>query len=91
MISKVLLEMFIIPLPEKHHFGKGQFCRLVQLKKVPPTHFGTCQKKCRLVMLPKNTAAMHTKKTAAAQRCVIGKCSGCNPCCLKSGSIWCLL
>jgi hypothetical protein len=54
-----------------HCVGKSQFCRLAELKKVPPTHFGTCQKKCRLDMLSKKTAAMYTKKTAAAERCVI--------------------
>jgi hypothetical protein len=49
------------PLCHWYH-GKGQFCRLDELKKVPPTHFCPCQKMCRHDKLPKNTAAMYTRK-----------------------------
>ena len=38
--------------------GKRQFCRLDELKKVPPTHFHLSWKKCRHALNPKNIAAI---------------------------------
>jgi hypothetical protein len=50
----------ILQIPKHIHDGKSQFCRLVELKNLPPTHFSTCQKICRLEMIPKNTDAMYS-------------------------------
>jgi hypothetical protein len=47
--------------------GKSQFCRLVELKKLPPYHFGIVQNMCRLNMISKITATMFTNKNAATE------------------------
>jgi len=39
--------------------GKSQFCRLVELKKLPPTHFCTC---CRLNEIPSKLPSCFSNK-----------------------------